>query len=661
MDTVKKMKWWTMIEFSGVYKSFGEQDLLVNANLRVSPGETIGLIGPNGAGKSTLFNMLTGDMAPDKGSVIKPANARLGYLKQQLPENSEHLSVLDFVADAIPELEVILDKIRDLEHQLADSCLDTDNILKKLGELQHKYEALGGYTIRTDAAVILSGLGFHPERLDESLSAFSGGWQMRAGLARVLTATPEIMLLDEPSNYLDIPAVEWLQRYLRSFKGTLLLISHDRYLLNSLTGITVEISNGILTRYSGNYDYYEREKEQRIISQKAAKLNQDKKKEQIERFVERFRAKNTKASQVKSRLKSLEKMEDIRIAVHRNNAPIRLPIPPHSGSEIIRLENACVSYGKDGFHLDNINLSIERGAKTAFIGYNGTGKTTLLKIIAGVLPLNSGKRIPGHKVIIGYQAQEFSDILPPEQTLYDVMRSALPLGADAKMIRKILGSFGFSGNDVEKQCRVLSGGEKIRLSFARIFINSPNFLILDEPTTHLDLYTRESLQKAIKEYKGTVCLVSHDIEFVRNSADTIIEMLPPGIKKYYGNFDYYRTKKADAASVENRAERTRNDSSSNKSAGESFNPKAERRERAEKRRLIAKEKKNFEQTIASMELKLERLEVEKMEIIAAIEGNQANLDFYKVNKRLLEIEEDSGDITQKWEEAALKLEELLKE
>jgi ATP-binding cassette subfamily F protein 3 len=283
-----------MIDFQGVYKSFAEQDILVNANLRISPGEKIGLIGPNGAGKSTLFNMLTGEMAPDKGTVSKPSNARLGYLKQQLPDDVKDISVLDFAADAIPELALTLNKIKELEMRLQEQHSDSEQILKQIGTLQHKYEALGGYSIRTDAAVILSGLGFHPDRLNEKLSAFSGGWQMRAGLARVLTAKPEIMLLDEPSNYLDIPAVEWLQRYLRSFKGTLLLISHDRYLLNSLTNITVEISNGVLTRFSGNYDFYEREKEQRIASQKAAKLNQEKKKEQIERFVERFRAKTQK-------------------------------------------------------------------------------------------------------------------------------------------------------------------------------------------------------------------------------------------------------------------------------------------------------------------------------------------------------------------------------
>jgi ATP-binding cassette subfamily F protein 3 len=524
-----------MIDFSGIYKSYADQDLLINASLRINPGDKIGLIGPNGAGKSTLFGMITGDTPPDKGKVQVPQNARLGYLKQQLPDNATERTVIDFVADAIPELNDLLLEIKSLEHEISGSKANTDMKLRRLGELQHKYEALGGYTIKTRAAVILSGLGFEERRFTDLLSEFSGGWQMRAGLARVLAASPDIMLLDEPSNYLDIPAIEWLQRYLRSFKGTLLLISHDRYLLKSLTNITVEISNGILTRYAGNYDYYEREKEQRIISQKAAKQNQDKKKEQIERFVERFRAKNTKASQVKSRLKTLEKMEDIRIAVHRNNAPIRLPEPPHSGSEIIRLNDACFSYGENAFNLVNINLTIEKGAKIAFAGYNGTGKTTLLKVLAGVLPLEKGSRVLGHKVIIGYQAQEFSDILPPEQTLSDIMRHAMPVGEDMKRIRSVLGSFGFTGDDVDKQCQVLSGGEKIRLSFARIFINHPNFLILDEPTTHLDLHTRESLQKAISDYKGTVCLVSHDIEFVKKAADTIVEMRPPSIKKYYGN------------------------------------------------------------------------------------------------------------------------------
>ena len=300
-----------MIDFTNVYKSYTSQDLLVNTNLRINPGERIGIVGPNGAGKSTMFALIINEILPDKGSVSMPKNIRLGYLRQQLPEHEKKTTLLEYASDAIPELADIHKKIDAIEQFIANESSEKmpHSKLKELGLLQSKFESMGGYTLETNAKKILSGLGFSESRFSDKISAFSGGWQMRAGLAKVLVADPEIMLLDEPSNYLDIPAIEWLQRYLRNFKGTLMLISHDRYLLKSLTNITIEVSGGIVTRFPGNYDFYEREKSIRAISQTAAKQNQDRKKEQIERFVERFRAKNTKASQVKSRLKALDKME----------------------------------------------------------------------------------------------------------------------------------------------------------------------------------------------------------------------------------------------------------------------------------------------------------------------------------------------------------------
>lgn len=642
-----------MIDFNNVYKSYPSQDLLINTCLRINPGERVGLVGPNGAGKSTMFSLVTGEIQPDKGTVSKPNNMRLGYLRQQLPDDKRGLELLDYVSDAIPELNKMHEKIHRIEKEIAQLAPEqTDSKLKELGHLQSKFESLGGYELNTRAQIILSGLGFPEVRFNDKLSEFSGGWQMRAGLARVLVADPEIMLLDEPSNYLDIPAIEWLQRYLKNYKGTLVLISHDRYLLKSLTSVTVEVSGGVVTRFAGNYDYYEREQAMRQHSQNAAKQNQDRKKEQIERFVERFRAKNTKASQVKSRLKVLDKMEDIHVSTHRNNAAIRIPNPPHSGAEIIRMEKAALSYGNDEFKLENIDLRIERGQKIALTGYNGTGKTTLLKMLAGVIPLTSGKRVVGHKVIIGYQAQEFADILPPEQTLYDILQGALPTGADAKQIRSVLGSFGFTGDDIDKPCKVLSGGEKIRLAFARIFINPPNFLVLDEPTTHLDLHTRESLQKALKIYEGTVCLVSHDIEFVRNTADTIIAMSPPGIKRYYGNYDYY-CEKADASTSEKEQ--------APKKEMAADDPKLRRKERAEKRQAMSQAKKTAEHAIQKIEQKIERLESEKLEITSKIESNEPNLDFYAVNKRLVIIAEDINKLSDQWDIAADKMEKIQKE
>ena len=639
-----------MIDFFNVYKSYPSQDILINADLRVNPGERIGIVGPNGAGKSTLFALITKDISPDKGTVSVPANARIGYLRQHLPKGADKEQLLDFTVDAIPELKEIHEKIESLEKNITE-----ESVLKKIGELQTKFEALGGYEIKSRSEAILSGLGFAENDFEKPLSSFSGGWQMRAGLARVLVADPEIMLLDEPSNYLDLPAIEWLQRFLRTFKGTLLLISHDRFLLKSLTNITVEVNNGILTRYSGNYDFYERERAHRMKTLESLKKNQDRKKEQLERFVERFKSKNTKASQARSKMKQLEKMEDIILPDSLSySGTIVIPPPPHSEAELVRLENVSFTYPDGKFSLENIDLRIERGQKIAITGYNGKGKTTLLKLIAGIHKPREGKRVQGNKVVIGYQAQEFGDILPSEQTVFDVVKNAAKDNLDTKRIRAALGAFGFSGDAVDKQCKVLSGGEKIRLCFARIFVNPPNFLILDEPTTHLDLHAREALQDALKKYTGTVCLVSHDIEFVRNTAEMIIDMTPPSFRRYHGDYDYFIEKRAemDASSSAGQSEDSKKSSSS-------VSKKEQRRMRAAKRNEIGKAKNKVEKNIASLERKIEKLESEKLEIINKIESGEPGLDFYGVNKRLVEIEDDISVFTEEWEESTLKLEEIL--
>jgi ATP-binding cassette subfamily F protein 3 len=597
--------------------------------------------------------MVTEDVEPDKGEVTIPDSATIGYLRHQLPTSEAARKLLDFTADALPELAEIHNKMERIEHELAeDPGSDSTRQLAILGELQSKFEMAGGYEMTTRAQMVLSGLGFSENKFDSPLSEFSGGWQMRAALSRVLVADPSIMLLDEPSNYLDTPAVEWLARFLNSFKGTLLLVSHDRYLLKTLTNVTIEVNNGLVTRYAGNYDYYERERKQRFASLQAAKKNQDAQRQKMEKFVERFRAKSTKAAQAKNKLKQIDKLEEIIVPDSLSySGAIRIPPPPRSGAEIARLESIAFSYdGKENV-LDHIDLKIERGAKIALVGYNGTGKTTLLKLLAGVLEPSSGKRVLGHHVIVGYQAQEFGDILPPDQSLFDVVRAAAPGTAELKRIRAILGSFGFSGDDVDKPCGVLSGGEKIRLSFARIFINPPNFLLLDEPTTHLDIAAREGLQLALKEYSGTLCLVSHDIEFLRNTADIIVEMTPPGVKRYFGDYEYYLEKRSGDEEVpEVKSESPRK--------GVKMDKKALRREKALLREKKGKGKKEIEKRIAKTERKIDILETEKLEITTKIEANDPNLDFFAVNKRLVCIEEDIQSLTEQWEKATEELETL---
>ena len=637
-----------MIEFAEVSKNFGPQDILIDVSFRIHPGEHVGIVGPNGSGKSTLFWMIQGEMSPDRGTITLPKDARLGHLRQQLNAHAVEETLLAYTADAIPRLKTIHDEIEVLETNLAASAAeDRQRKLHRLGELQHDYEHLGGYEMTSRAEAALTGLGFSVPDLAKPFASFSGGWQMRAELARTLIAQPDILLLDEPSNYLDVPAVEWLQRHLREYKGTMLLISHDRYLLQTLTQLTLEVADGEVTRYEGGYAYYTEQREARFAQRVAARKNQDRKRAEIERFVERFRAKNTKASQVQSRLKALDRMETVNVSIStQSQAPIRIPAPPHSGAETARLEGVGTGYEEDQWVFRNVDLSLQRGEKLALVGYNGMGKTTLLRILAGVLEQREGKRSLGHKVVIGYQSQEFAETMPPNQSVYDIARAATP-EAQVPRIRSILGSFGFSGEAAGKPCSVLSGGEKIRLAFARIFMNPPNLLILDEPTTHLDLRGRETLEKALREYAGTICLVSHDITFVRNVATSILALTPGGIIRCHGDYDYYVEKYGDAATPD-----------TPRAPGPPKDRKAAKRARAEERQAKSKRKRELEKALSTAEKLIAAREAEREELVGQLSTGGEGTDFAETNRRLKEIEAELHIHTSEWEEAGLALESL---
>ncbi len=646
-----------MIDFINISKNFAAQDIFTKVNLRINPGERIGIVGPNGSGKSTLFSMICGTMLPDSGSINLPKDMRISHLKQQLPPGDEKRSLLDYSADAIPELTVILKRLKKIDHDL--TIIDAASpeaiaLLHKHGELQSRFETLGGYRLRSETEAALSGLGFSEGRFAEPLTSFSGGWQMRAQLARVLVAHPDVLLLDEPSNYLDIPAVEWLCRFLKSFAGTLLLISHDRFLLRRLTTITVEVNQGALTRYPGDYDYYRRERENRRLATISAKRNQERKMEHMQRTIDRFRSKASKASQAQSWIKQLDKMEEVEELDDLGfSGSIVLPPPPPSGAEIARFENVTFGYKNTAIPLlKNINFEINRNDKIAIVGYNGTGKTTLLKLLSGILQPCSGKVVLGHNVIKGYQAQEFSDILPLESTAFDVVRAAASSQTPPNSLRSILGTFGFSGDEALKPVKVLSGGEKIRLCFARIFVNPPNLLILDEPTTHLDIAAREALQLALKQYQGTVCLVSHDIEFVENSAETIIAMEPPGIRKYLGSYSYY-LEKSNSQNIADPSTATVQETSDQR--------KERRRERARRRQELQADKNRYEKKVSHLENTIEKLDVESGEILQQLSAcGDEPVDYPALNRRLHELQIDQEKATEQWEDAATKLEEIIR-
>jgi len=642
-----------MIDFKDVSKFYSGDAILDKVTFRINPGDRVGVVGPNGAGKSTIFSLISGDIEPDKGEVLLPKNMRIGLLKQHLPDSEVARTLLEFTADAIPELKTMHQSLHDLEHKL-HTGIDDDamlaSCLKLHGELQSQIEHLGAYQLKSDAAEALSNLGFGEDRFGQPLSSFSGGWRMRAALARVLIARPDILLLDEPSNYLDIPAVEWLCRFLKSFPGTLLLISHDRFLLRKLASVTMEVNSGKVTRYAGDYDYYRTERENRLRILEAEKRNVDRKKEHLERVIDRFRAKSSKAAQAKSWQKALDKIDDVELPDNINySGAIRFPDPPPGGTEAARLENITFGYTPEKHIFENVSLSIDAGDKLAFIGYNGMGKTTLLKLLVGSLKPQSGRVVIGHRSVVGYQSQEFADLLVPEQTVYDTVRGALPAGASPANLMNVLGSFGFSGEAADKRCKVLSGGEKIRLLFARIFVNPPNLLILDEPTTHLDIAARELLQEAIRNFAGTVCVVSHDIEFVRNTATAIIAMEVGGIRKYFGNYDYYLEKaavlnpaRAEAPSVNSALAKDR------------------RRARAQARAALAEDKIKAEKLVKSLEDKLQKLETRQAELIAVL-GGDSKVDFAETNKELTTIQLAIERTVEEWERAAVTLEEILKE
>jgi len=546
-----------MIDFKGIAVHYGHQDVLTDVTFRVNKGDRVGVVGPNGSGKSTLFKIILGEMSTDKGEVVLECNPRIGFTRQNPQPDTPDETLLEYSLRGIPGLSEMEAEMTALEGDLADP-----QKMKRYGELQSQFEHLGGYDIETRVKIALGGLGFTTEEFEKPFKSFSGGWRMRAELSRVLASKPDLLLLDEPSNYLDLPAVEWLQKFLKAYDGTLMLISHDRYLLRTLTDIIVEVDAGTATRYEGNLDWYLTEREVRYEHLKAAKENQDHHREQLQRFVDRFRAQATKAAQAQSRQKLIDKIDEERIVLpkrYTNSGRLRLAEPPSSGIEMFRCENLGFSYtvpsaqnivpgvpsrpASDSlpprFVFRGLEFNVTRGDKVALIGYNGLGKTTLMRIIAGARPPTEGKAILGHNVVPGYLSQEFAETIPPDLSVYRVAKNAWDAkgGGPEKIFRNQLGAFGFDENDVEKPSGVLSGGEKIRLAFLKLFLTAPNFLLLDEPTTHLDLDGRRLLQEALQKYAGTILLVSHDIDFVRAVATSIIEITREGIRTFPGGYD----------------------------------------------------------------------------------------------------------------------------
>lgn len=636
--------------------------MLSNVTFRVNKGDRVGVVGPNGSGKSTLFKIVLGEMATDTGELIIENSPRIGWTRQNPEPDNEGETLLEYSMRGVPGLSEI-----EAEMQSLEAGLDDPAKLARYGELQTKFEHLGGYDIETRVKIALGGLGFATDEFGKPFKSFSGGWRMRAELSRVLASKPDLLLLDEPSNYLDLPAVDWLQKFLKAYDGTLMLISHDRYLLRTLTSIIVEVDAGTATRYEGGLDWYLREREVRYEHLKAAKENQDHHREQLQRFVDRFRAQATKAAQAQSRQKLIDKIDEERIVLpkrYTQSGRLRLAEPPPSGIEMFRCEDLEFSYDGVRKVLDGITFNIARGDKVALIGYNGLGKTTLMRIIAGTRKPTSGKAVLGHNVVPGYLSQEFAETIPPDVSVYRNAKNVWDEhgGGPEKNFRNQLGAFGFDENDVEKPAGVLSGGEKIRLAFLRLFLAAPNFLLLDEPTTHLDLDGRRLLQEALQKYSGTILLVSHDIDFVRAVATSVIEITHEGIRQFPGGYDYYREKKAelDAAAQARKAEAPGNRGAESGRADAAKAPTAKelRKQRADERAKIAPRVKELKQRVAHAEKKLDELQKSLDEASAELFNPTPATDFAELNRKVRTIQFEIDRYTADWEAAATELEEL---
>jgi ATPase subunit of ABC transporter with duplicated ATPase domains len=512
-----------MISFARIGKQYGRQVLFVEASFQLNPGEKVGLVGPNGAGKTTLFRMIVGEEGPDEGEVSVPRKLAIGYFRQDVEEMSGR-SVLDEAIAGSGRLGALHHELEDLHRAMADPARmdDMDAILARFGVVQEDYDHLGGYALEARAREVLHGLGFDDERIDGDVGALSGGWKMRVGMARVLLMNPDVLLMDEPTNHLDIESILWLEQFLGSFRGALLMTSHDREFMNRIVGRIVEIDAGEITSYSGNYDFYERERAVREANREAAYARQQAMFAKEQRFIERFSAHAAKAAQVQSRVKALDKIEKIELPKRRRIVRFDFRTPPRSGEDVATLEGVTKAYGPRVVH-DRMNFKIRRGERWCVMGRNGAGKTTLLRMVAGVLPPDSGTVRLGASLRMGYFAQQSLDLLDPELTVWEQMQKDFPLET-VGALRNILGAFQFSGDDVDKKVRVLSGGEKSRLVLARMMLNPPNFLLLDEPTNHLDLATKEMLVEALKDFEGTMLFVSHDRTFLRGLGNRVLEL-----------------------------------------------------------------------------------------------------------------------------------------
>ena len=532
-----------MIRLDNISKQNGHQILFIEASAALNKGEKVGLVGPNGAGKTTLFRMITGQEAPDEGQVAVDRGVSIGYFSQDVGEMSGRSAVAE-VMDGVGPVSAVSAELKELEAAMSNPDLadperadEMETIIERYGEVQHRFQELDGYGLESRAREVLSGLSFSQEMMDGDVGALSGGWKMRVALARILLMRPDAMLLDEPSNHLDLESLIWLEQFLKGYEGMLMMTSHDREFMNRIVTKIVEIDGGGLTTYAGDYEFYE---QQRTLNEKQQQAQFDRQQAMLAKeikFIERFKARASHAAQVQSRVKKLDKIERVEPPKRRQTVTFEFQPAPRSGEDVVSLKKVQKGYGERSIY-EGLDFSVRRKERWCVMGINGAGKSTLLKLVAGATSPDDGTVVLGSSVKMGYFAQHAMDLLDGERTVFQSLEDSFPQAGQGSL-RALAGCFGFSGDDVEKKCRVLSGGEKARLVMAKMLYDPPNFLVLDEPTNHLDMATKEMLIAALSQYEGTMLFVSHDRHFLAALSNRVLELTPEGIHQYGGGYSDY--------------------------------------------------------------------------------------------------------------------------
>jgi len=645
-----------MLQVRNLHYSIGNRDLLDSVDWNLQPGKRFALIGPNGAGKTTLLRILTNEIEPQAGTIAKPRNYTIGYLPQEEIVVGQG-TVMESTLAGIPEIRELEHKIHELHAALQKRPKD-DGLLQRLGTLEQRFQVLGGYTLEGAAKKILSGLGFEEDQFQTDFAELSGGWCMRVYMARLLLQNPDLLLLDEPTNHLDIPSMEWLEQYLLNYKGSIVIVSHDRFFIDRLAHEIYELDHGELTRYRGNYHFFEEQKKEKIRILEKRRDEQMTERERISRFINKYRSDKRRAAQVQSRIKMLEKMEEIELPPSPRRLDFRLRVDNPSYKDVLTVENMSFRYRRN-WVLKDLNLRVSRGDKIALVGVNGAGKTTLTLLIAGELKPQKGTLRLGKQAQVGFYGQEQLQVLHPDNTVFDEVASTAAEGLISE-IRRVLGIFQFGNDEIDKKIKVLSGGEKARVSLAKILLSPVNFLIMDEPTTHLDITAREALEDALADYDGTLLLISHDRYFLDKLASRVIELKDGRLDEYSGNYSYYLWKRDQEPDT---PEKKIEEALQQECGTSSRKTKEQKRQEAEARQEVSRKRNRLQKIIDRIERDIGESETRLREIemkLANPKTYQDGIDIAGLNQDYAGCKRQVEELYKSWESHRLQLEGLLK-